>query len=213
MAIAILPAAGQSTRMGRPKLLLPFGTSTIVGSAVEALRAAGVGRIVLVRAPGASDLDAWARTERLEVAINPHPERGMLSSILAGLDLLGGSEVIASGGEPIVISPADMPAIRPSSIRALVSAHLASDRPLAVGTFHGKRGHPLVIAPTLASHLGDLDTNVGLKHLLASGHGLLELELDDPGVVRDVDTPADYRALQAELESDRIRAQKETRDP
>ncbi len=142
MTIAILPAAGRSTRMGRPKLLLPFGDSTIVGSAVAALRTAGVERIVLVRAPGAEELEAWARSERLDVSINPRPERGMLSSILAGLDLLGGAQAVSAGGEPIVITPADMPAIRPSSIRQLIEAHLGSDRSLAVATYRGKKGHP-----------------------------------------------------------------------
>ena len=195
MTIAILPAAGQSTRMGRPKLLLPFGASTIVGSAVAALRTAGVERIVLVRAPGAEELKAWARSERLEVAINPRPERGMLSSILAGLDLLGGAQAVSAGGKPIVITPADMPTIRPSSIRHVIEAHLGSDRSLAVATYRGKKGHPLVIPPSMAAELPGLDASVGLKHLLERGHRLLEVELDDPGVVRDVDTPDDYRSL------------------
>src|SRR5512147_2848653 len=98
MPAAILPAAGASRRMGRPKLLLPWGESTIVGSLVAALRTAGVSPLALVAAPGDEALQTWARAAGLVVGINPLPERGMLSTIQAGLAALGGADELARRG-------------------------------------------------------------------------------------------------------------------
>ena len=91
MTSAIVPAAGSSSRMGRPKLLLPYRDTTVAGALLATLRRAGVERIVLVAAAADAALQAWARDAGVTVAVNEQPERGMLSSILAGLDALGGA--------------------------------------------------------------------------------------------------------------------------
>ncbi|MFL6201609.1 MAG: NTP transferase domain-containing protein [Thermoanaerobaculia bacterium] len=185
MAIAILPAAGASRRMGRPKLLLPFRDGTILGSLIQALRAGGVSEIVLVVAPGEEALRAWASEAGVRVAVNPEPERGMLSTILAGIDAAGDRE-------PLVVCPADLPALLPSTVRAV----LAEPFPLVVPSYRGKRGHPLVISPELIPEIRTLSLNIGLRELLDRHPERLRIvEVDDPGAVRDVDTPEEYQAL------------------
>ena len=184
--------------MGQAKLLLPFGTSTVIGSLVKNLRSGGVERIVLVAASQAQDLRAWALAEGLEVAINSHPDRGMLSSILAGLELLGGAESMAAQSEPLLVTPADLPMVAADSIRRLLEAFRAAGRPLALPTFRGKRGHPLVLTPSLIAELPHLHPGVGLKQILAAGHAVLEVEVEDPGVLSDVDTPDQYEKLRRE---------------
>ena len=120
----------------------------------------------------------------------------MLSSILAGLDALGGAAALATTGRPLLVSPADLPAIDPRTIRDLVGALERGKSPLAVPAYRGKRGHPLAIAASVVGDLARLDPTVGLRQLL-DRHRVLELEVDDPGVIADVDTPGDYESLRA----------------
>ena len=190
MTVAILPGAGASRRMGRPKLLLPYRNSTLVGSVVEALRGGGVSTIVLVTSPGDEDLRAWAREAGVRTAVNPDPGRGMLSSIREGLAALGGT------GEILLVSPADLPALRSETVAALVQRMEETGAPLAVPVYQGKRGHPLAIAPALIPEIETLDPDVGLKQLRdRHEERLLEVEVEDPGVVQDVDTPEEYENL------------------
>lgn len=193
MAIALLPAAGASRRMGRPKLLLPFGAGTVIGSLVASFRAAGVERIVVVASPGDLPLQDWTRRSGLILAINPDPEQGMLSSILEGLAAIGG---VQGWREPLLISPADLPALQPETIRATLAALEASGSALAWPTYRGKNGHPLAIAPEVVTEIPTLDPAVGLRQLRERFAGrTVEIAVDDAGAVSDVDTTEEYEAL------------------
>lgn len=191
--VAVLPAAGASRRMGRPKLLLPFGPfgdSTLVGSVVAALRGGGVEEIVLVLAPGDEDLRAWAEGTGVTVVVNPDPDRGMLSSIQEGVAALKGSDVL------LLVSPADLPTLHAGTVALLLHRMQETGAPLGLPVHHGKRGHPLAIAPALIPEIAKLDLNVGLKQLRDRHEAeLLEVEVEDAGVVEDVDTPEDYARL------------------
>jgi molybdenum cofactor cytidylyltransferase len=188
--VAVLPAAGASRRMGRPKLLLPIGDNTLVGSVVAALRGGGVEEIVLVTAPGDEDLRHWARGAGVTAAVNPDPDRGMLSSIQEGIAALGGTDVL------LLVSPADLPHLRPETVALLLRRMAETGAPLGVPVHQGKRGHPLAIAPALIPEIGTLDLAVGLKQLRDRHEAeLLEVEVGDAGVVEDVDTPEDYERL------------------
>jgi molybdenum cofactor cytidylyltransferase len=235
VTLAILPAAGSSRRMGRPKLLLPWGETTVVGAVVAALRGAGVETPLLVlgpadggpdrpqpgrpdaraagapaagdraarhpagsaRLPAGSDrLRAWAAAAGIAVAENPRPERGMLSSIQAGVEALGGGAALARRGEVLLVCPADLPALRAETVRALLAAMQAAAAPLALPVHGGRRGHPLAIAAHLVPEIARLDPAIGLRELRDRHAGeLLALEVEDPGCVADLDTPADYAGL------------------
>lgn len=185
--VALLPAAGASRRMGRPKLLLPFGDGTLVGSVVAALRGGGVEEIVLVTAPEDEDLRAWARDAGVAVAVNPDPDRGMLSTIQEGVAALGRTDIL------LLVTPADLPNLRAETVALLLRRMRETGAPLALPTHHGKRGHPLAIAPKLIPEIGTLDPAIGLKQLRDRHEAeLLEVEVGDAGVVEDVDTPEDY---------------------
>ena len=194
MTLAIVPAAGASRRMGRPKLLLPYGQSTIVGALAAALRAGGASPVVIVAAHGDTELQDQARAFGALVAVNPDPERGMLSSIREGLAALGGTGRLAQRGEVMLVAPADLPALRPGTVAELLWRRAAAGAPLAVPTWRGQRGHPLAIAPDLLPEIDTLDPAIGLKQLLEHhAAAVLEVPVDDPGAVRDVDTPEDYQ--------------------
>jgi molybdenum cofactor cytidylyltransferase len=211
-AAAIVPAAGASRRMGRPKLLLPYADGTVLGCLVGALRVAGVSPIVVVAAAGDAEMRAWCGaaiaaaattdaaglTVALTVALNPAPERGMLSSILAGLAALGGAGTLAGGRTPLLVCPGDLPALRPGTVVELLRRREAAGAGLAVPVHRGRRGHPLAVAPALVPEIESLDPGRGLRQLLdLHPDDLLTVEVDDPGCVADLDTPADYERLRA----------------
>lgn len=208
---AVLPAAGRSRRMGRAKLLLPFGDGTILEAVVSALSQGGVGEIALVVPPAghgtpseadpggrqdpAAQLAAWGRERGLVVAENPDPERGMLSTIRCGVEALGGAAALRRQGSALLVTPADLPALGSAAVGAVASA-LRDGAQLAVPVHAGQRGHPLGIAPSLLEELATLDLEVGLRQLLdRHPDAVVEVPVDDPGALRDVDTPEDYRDL------------------
>lgn len=207
-AAAIVPAAGASRRMGRPKLLLPYGDGTVLGSLLGALRGAGVSPIVVVAAAADAELRAWcaaaiaaaAATDAagLTVALNAAPEHGMLSSILAGLAALGGAATLAGGRATLLVCPGDLPALRPQTVVELLRRRDAVGAGLAVPVHRGRRGHPLAVAPALVPEIESLDPARGLRQLLdLHSEDLLTVEVEDPGCVADLDTPADYERLGA----------------
>ncbi len=194
MIAAIVPAAGASRRMGRPKLLLPVGGTVVVARVVEALRSGGVNRIVLVIAPGDLELASWAGASEVELAVNPDPSRGMLSTVVAGLGQLG--EAVP---EVLLVAPGDLPWLTSAEVRRLLVAQNERDAGLAVPVFRGRRGHPLAIARRLIAEVLNLDPEVGLRQLLALHPAeLCEVESDSPGVLADLDTPEDYQRLLSE---------------
>ncbi len=207
-AAAIVPAAGASRRMGRPKLLLPYGDGTVLGSLVGALRVAGATPIVVVAAAADAEMRAWCATAiaaaatpdagGLIVALNASPERGMLSSILAGLAALGGAGTLAGGQATLLVCPGDLPALRPETVIELLRRRAAAGAGLAVPVHRGHRGHPLAVAPALVPEIASLDPGRGLRQLLDLHPGdLLTVEVEDPGCVADLDTPEDYDRLRA----------------
>jgi len=188
--------------MGRPKLLLPYGGGTVLGATVAALRGGGVWPIVVVARTGDAPLRAWcaarAGAGALLVALNPAPERGMLSSILEGLTALGGAGELAKGGAPLLVCPGDLPALRAATVAELQRRLLAAGAGLAVPVWRGRRGHPLAIVPSLIPEMEHLDPGRGLRQLLDLHAGeLLSVEVDDPGCLADLDTPDDYERLRA----------------
>jgi molybdenum cofactor cytidylyltransferase len=207
--------------MGRPKLLLPFGEGTVLGATLAALAGGGARRIAVVARPDDPRLAGWlagpageevgrrlragqsagaGELPELVVAFNPDPERGMLSSVLAGLDALAGAAPLRPE-EPLLVCPADLPALSPATVAAVLAALAATGAGtppgLAVPVHDGRRGHPLGVAPRLVPEIPGLDPAVGLRQLLERRPDeVVEVPVDDPGCVRDLDTPTDYERLQ-----------------
>ena len=195
---AIVPAAGASRRMGRHKLLLPFRDTTMLGSTIAALRAGGATQVILVHAADDSALAAWAASHGCTAAVNRRPDDGMLSSVQAGLLALGEPSRVAKLGGTLLICPGDLPLLRGATVVQLLSALAAASASLGVPCYRGTRGHPLAIAAALAPEILRLDPAIGLRQLrLRHRQHALEVETNDAGTVRDVDTPEDYASVTA----------------
>ncbi len=182
--VGILLAGGASTRFGSNKLLhpLPDGVSIAVAS-LRNLRAA-LPRVVAVVRPGADALAQRLREGGAEVTVCDRADDGMgttlAHAVRASRDAAGW-----------VVALADMPFIRPETIRR-VAARLEAGAALVAPRYAGERGHPVAFAARFGTALAALTGDAGARDLLHGEAGALELlDCDDPGVVRDVDTPAD----------------------
>jgi CTP:molybdopterin cytidylyltransferase MocA len=123
----------------------------------------------------------------VDQALNPDPERGMLSSIQVGLAALGGAPALRD--DRLLVSPADLPLLAAATVAAL----LRTAAPLVVPTYRGRRGHPLLLSGELVAEIEQLDPAVGLRQLLERRRcDVRELPVEDPGVLLDVDTPEAY---------------------
>ena len=193
--LGVILAAGHSTRMGRPKALLPCPPDgrPFVAQLIAALHDGGLSRIAVVGRAGDEGLrrEVEAASPAVAYLENPSPELGQLSSLLIGV---GFAE--SSGGTGLLVVPVDMPLIRPATVRAALHAFARSDRPILRVTHEGRHGHPVLFRAPIFQALKTADPSLGARAVLrADPDRVLNLEVDDPGVLRDFDYPADYREL------------------
>jgi molybdenum cofactor cytidylyltransferase len=188
MSLAIVPAAGRAERFGSAKLVADLGGEPLIARTIRALVAGGVDRIVVVVAPGSALLDLREPREvfgspAVELVVNPDPDRGMFSSIQAGL--------ASAGAHDVLVLPADMPFVRPATVAAVLAAAARGDA-VILPTCRGSHGHPIGLPGSLAPELLLADPRSSLKQALASTRvEHHELPVDDEGVLRDVDVPRD----------------------
>jgi molybdenum cofactor cytidylyltransferase len=188
MMWAIVLAAGESRRMGEPKLLLPFGGKTVIEAVLESVKASRVERILVVVGAGAAPIEEKAKKHGALVAMNPDYRSGMLSSVQCGFQQL------PLEAEAALVFLADQPAIKPSVADALVKAFKDTSRGIIIPVFDRRRGHPVLISAQYRTEIRLLDREVGLRQLLARHpQDILEVSVDDPAILRDLDTPEDYR--------------------
>jgi CTP:molybdopterin cytidylyltransferase MocA len=187
---AIVLAAGASSRMGRTKAMLPAGGPTFVRRILETLRDAGVADTVVVVRPGAGDVRREIEAVGYGRAIeNPDPARGQLSSLLAGLEA-----VDRVGVDAVIVTLVDVPLVGPAAIAALLAGAAASASPIARAVHDGRHGHPVVFKRAVFDDLRCADPEAGAKAVLRA-HAVADVEVDDPGVAQDIDTPDDYARL------------------
>jgi molybdenum cofactor cytidylyltransferase len=188
MSLAIVPAAGRAERFGSAKLLADIGGEPLIARTLRSLLDGGVGTVALVVAPGSPLIDLREPHDvfgapAVEIVINPDPDRGMFSSIQAGL----------VSGEPdiILVLPADMPFVRAATVAGVLDAAAARDA-VILPTCRGSHGHPIGLPGSVRDAMLEADPRSSLKQVLvASGLEHREWLTSDAGVLRDVDFPQD----------------------
>ena len=184
---AIVLAAGLSSRMHDFKPLLELGGRTIISRVLSLVRAAGAEPIVVVTGYRAEELEQRLVSENVLFARNERfATTQMLDSLLIGLALL------PKTCERVLIAPADIPLIRPETVRQLLESSGQFVRP----THKGKNGHPAIMSADLISALTGYAGNDGLRGAVDhAGVSMTNLEVFDRGVLLDADTPEDYAEL------------------
>ena len=189
---ALVLAAGEARRMGRPKALLPLEGRTFLEILLDRLGRAGVGPLVVVLGDAAAEIRAAVTLGDARVVINPDPGRGQLSSIHCGLDSLRPEEVDA-----LFIAPVDTPRVRVETLSRMMAS--LSGHPLVVPSRRGRRGHPALFSASLFPALRGASPDRGARAVVQATVDRLEMETDDPSVLEDFDTPEDLARLEDRL--------------
>lgn len=188
MISALILAAGQSRRMGRPKLPLPWGANTMLGEVIEAFRVSLVDDILVVTGGDREDVEKIAEAWRARTVFNPYyASEEMLRSLQVGLDTMSAKT------EAVLVALGDQPQIHNQTVLDIVHRYAESHAPLIVPSYHMHRGHPWLVArplwgDILSMHSPETPRDFLNKH----AEDITYIEVNTPTILGDVDTPEDY---------------------
>ena len=188
MAVIVL-AAGQSRRMGRNKLLLPFGRSTVIETIVTEVQAGQVGDILVV---------TGHERERIEAQLATYPVRCIFNSDYARAEMLTSLQVglraLTENVEAALIVLGDQPRLQRGIIRRVIEAY----RPgaLIIPSFERRRGHPILLDRSIWPDVLASPVEATLRDVInAHAERIRYVEVESDSVLRDIDTPEDYKRI------------------
>ncbi len=192
----LILAGGASRRMGTPKALLRIGAQTFLDRLVEVFSSVVDAAIVVL----GHDSELVRRgIDPLTVAriiVNPEPERGMLSSLQCGL------RALPSETGAVIFMPVDYPNCQGTTVARIAAEFRACRRTehcdVVIPVCRGVKGHPVCISRRVADQLMEMPFTGQARDVIRQNAGTtLFVEVDDPGIAADVDTPEDYERLLA----------------
>ncbi len=173
--------------MGTPKQLLPLGGKPAISLCLKALAAGGLRDIVVVLGHRGDEAAEAIKGAPVKIVRNENPGGEMAESVRLGL-----AHVEASS-TAMVVHLVDHPLVRPETVRALLSAHAENPDRILIPKYMGKRGHPALFP---REYLEKLERGLNLREIIRGrADKVLDIEVDDEGVVLDMDTEKDYRAM------------------
>ena len=188
---AIVLAGGRSSRMGRPKALLPIPTSgdTFFDRVTRTLLEAGIGDVVVVVGADAAAIRAGARPPvGVRIIDNPDHDRGQLTSLLAGLGAVASTNPAAA-----LVTLIDVPLVTAETVRTLIAAQRDRSALIVRPVSRGRHGHPVIFGCELFSELQRADPAQGAKQVVrAHALDMVEVPIDDEGAFTDIDTREEY---------------------
>jgi CTP:molybdopterin cytidylyltransferase MocA len=207
MIPGVILAAGDSSRMGRPKALLPFDASrTFVEQLVLTFRAGGAAEVLVVVGRDAAAIEdrLAAAAPQVRVVRNARYREGQATSLVAALDV-----VDRPGVEGLMVTLVDMPLVSADTVRLLLARHRATRAPVVRPARGALHGHPVIFDRALFDELRRVDPLTGARSVVHAHAARVEnVEVDDEGAFTDIDTPAAYaRVIGLPLEgiSDTVR--------
>ncbi len=193
MIVAVILAAGESSRMGRPKALLPIHGVSFIEKIVGVLRAANIARIIVVLGHEAEAMRRQIGDLPVAILVNEDYKKGQLSSLIAAIRNLEASEQ-ARGIDGILVHLVDHPYISTGLIHVMVDKFYTTKKSIVIPRYRGRRGHPVIFSRTLFSELLAAPLDQGAKAVVhAHRDDTLEFDTEEEGVTIDIDTPEAYR--------------------
>jgi molybdenum cofactor cytidylyltransferase len=187
---AIVLAAGMSRRMGTPKQLLRMGGETILERTLRNVRTSAVSEIVLVLGHAAADVEKEISSERVKIVHNQEYQQGMGTSLRTGLAAVNPETNAA------LVVLADQPFVRPETLNKLIACHEESRPQIIIPLYKGFRGNPVLLDRVVFPELSALSGDVGCRAIFGSHtENIRKLEVDDVGILLDIDSPEEYRKL------------------
>ena len=189
MISAIILAAGESKRMGRPKMLLPWGNTTVLGHVIQVYREASIKNITVITGSDKEAVERVASQNGVSCIHNPDYSKGeMLSSIQIGLRSLDTDTKAA------LICLGDQPQVQEKVVRGILQRFEIEKVPLIVPSYQMRRGHPWLVARLLWSAILDLQSPASTREFLTEHASLITYQIvETPSVIEDLDTPVEYQ--------------------
>ena len=184
---AIILAAGESKRMGFPKMLLPFHGTTMIENVIANVSASSVESTLIILGTEKDRLIEVIKKTTATYCYNDNYKEGMLSSVKCGFQNL------SLDIKDVLVFQGDQPYITSYVINRVIEAYKSSGKGIVMPVYNGKRGHPLLIDRKYRNDIEKLDASDGLRSLAYMfSEDVLEVETECPGILRDFDTYEEY---------------------
>jgi molybdenum cofactor cytidylyltransferase len=189
MLSAIILAAGESKRMGKPKQLLPLGKSTLLEQAIDNLLNSSVDETIVVLGHKAEEITEKIANKPVKVVINPDYQQGMSTSIVAGLIM------VDPRSQAVMLALGDQPLVTSRTINQLIEAFNKNRKGIAVPTYRGRRGHPIIFDIKYKAELFKLRGDIGGREIIQNHpKDVFMVAVDSESVVSDIDTQDEYNS-------------------
>src|SRR4030042_2166466 len=190
MISAIVLAAGQSMRMGQPKLLLPWGQTTVIGRVIATLTDAGLNDLNIVTGENPKELERALSSYRLNFVINPNAAHGdMLLSFQIGLRYICGKS------EAALLVLGDQPQIESNVVQSIIEYYYSTRKKIIIPSYRMHRGHPWLIDKSLWNEILKLKPGCTLRdYLIQNQDNITYIDVMTPSIIQDLDTPDDYQS-------------------
>jgi molybdenum cofactor cytidylyltransferase len=193
---AVILSAGASSRMGRPKALLPYREGTFLEHLIQVTRHPRVGVTRVVLGAGAEVIRTLGKLDQSIVVVNEEWQQGQLSSVQAALRSLEG---LSTDG--IVLCPVDHPLVSAPLVSDLITRFYADRKSIVLPTYEGRRGHPVIFSRSLYSELLAAPADKGARAVVwAHAADVLEVPTDEEGVVLNLNDPDMLRHITEDQE-------------
>ncbi|GLI39357.1 molybdenum cofactor cytidylyltransferase [Geobacter hydrogenophilus] len=190
----IVLAAGRSTRMGRPKQILPFRGRTVLECVVDNALTSGLHRVVVVLGHEAEAVMPLLGHRRVTTVVNPVYREGQSSSLKAGLGAL------TAETDAALFLLGDQPLVTPDTINLVIAAFADSPSPIVIPTFEGHRGNPVLFGRETFPRIEALSGDHGARGLFREyGDDIRSIDVQTPAIHFDLDTEEDYLRLLREF--------------
>jgi molybdenum cofactor cytidylyltransferase len=188
LIVAVVLAAGLSSRMGKPKQTLRIGGKSMLEKVLEVFRKSKVDAAVVVLGAREREVRKKVAFKGEKVVYNPRYAEGMSGSLKLGLTEAG------PWAEAVIVALGDQPYITSATVNKLVKAYRDSAAPVVVPVYKGRRGNPVLFDRRIFAQIMRISGDEGAKSVIEKNRSaLLEVTVEDQGVLTDIDTPDDYK--------------------
>lgn len=188
MIWAMILAAGESKRMGKLKLLLPFGEKTIIETIIDKIFHSEVEKVLVVLGSNGEKIEEKIKNLPLKIVYNPDFRSGMLSSVQKGF------RTLPEDTEAVLVVLGDQPSISSATIDKIINAYKKTGKGIVLPVYNNERGHPVLIDTKYQDEVQNLSPDIGLRGTVYNHpEDILEVEVDTPGVLQDIDDMEDYK--------------------
>jgi molybdenum cofactor cytidylyltransferase len=188
MIWAMILAAGESKRMGKPKLLLPFGEKTIIETIVETVVSSKVEKTLVILGSDRETIEEKIKNSPVEIVYNPDFRSGMLSSVQCGF------KALSEETRAVLVVLGDQPKTSTTVINKLIDAYRSSGKGIVLPVYKKERGHPVLIDVKYGEEVENLSPEIGLRGTVYNHpEDILEVDVETPSIFQDIDDESDYK--------------------